>query len=156
MLFISVYLAVLCLSEAEKCKRNARKPDQDRESGWCENERGREVLARRAGTPRGVLLLDATVEKFVLADERDPIRSGSSRLVSFCSTRVDRVALQANHTPKSSESPCTSIVNRNGKPLTKDSSRVQTLLAHTFTLCVSLLVLETGTSSSIPSHQHFR
>jgi hypothetical protein len=40
--------------------------------------------------------------------------------------------------------------------LTRDNSKVQTRLAQTLTFITSLEVLETGTSSSTPSHQHFR
>jgi hypothetical protein len=40
--------------------------------------------------------------------------------------------------------------------LTKESSKVQTLLAQTFTwTLLSELVLLAGTSTSTPSHQHF-
>lgn len=46
---------------------------------------------------------------------------------------------------------------RQTRKLTRDNSSVQTLLAHTFTLIVSLLaVLCAGTSTSTPSHQHLR
>jgi hypothetical protein len=41
--------------------------------------------------------------------------------------------------------------------LTKDNSNVHTLLAQTLTAIVSpLAVLDAGTSTSTPSHQHFR
>ena len=39
---------------------------------------------------------------------------------------------------------------------TRDSSNVHTRIAHTLILIISSVVLDTGTSTSRPSHQHLR